>query len=70
MFGSYMMQYMNATWEDTVAYDRAVPNRDIDCQNYLAMQWHCFFLRDASGDSSYAHLNCEKDLQDKCRIKH
>jgi hypothetical protein len=56
LFGSYYMRWMNMTWEETNELNTDIATRPMSCNNYLAMQWYCLWLRDTQ---NYSHLNCD-----------
>jgi hypothetical protein len=59
-FGSYYMRWLNMTWENVNALNTKIATRPMWCQNYLNMQWYCWWLRQTQG---YAHLDCQKNFQ-------
>jgi len=55
-FGSYYMKYLNMSWENTNELNTQIAGRPMGCENYLAMQWYCLWLRQ---EEDYTNLNCE-----------
>jgi len=59
IFGSYYLKWLNMTWEEANAVNTGIAGEPINCNNYLAMQWYCNYLKYAEGRSE---LNCSNNL--------